>query len=186
MGCRGGSCSRKRSTCSGGSCSRKSSSGTKGLSPAGKINLMTPQQTKLLEELSGLGTKALPDIYANVMQDPSLSFAPIEQAAQEGFTQQSIPTLADRFTNIRNSRENIPFMQLLGSAQEGLNADLAAQKALYGQQMLGNQQNFLNVLLGQAARPQFEPVYQQRPAYNTGSMLGGALMGMAPMFFGRR
>ena len=147
---------------------------------------MTPQQTKLLEELSSLGKQSLQDIYKNVMQDPSLNFAPIEQAAQEGFTQKSIPTLADRFTNIRNPRENVPFMQLLGSAQGGLDADLAAQQALYGQSMMGNQQNFLATLLGQAARPQFEPVYNQRPAYNTPSLMGGALMSMAPMFFGRR
>lgn len=182
MGCK--SCQRARSSSS----KRASSSGsnTKGLSPAGKMSLMTPQQTKLLESLSGLGTKALPDIYANVMQDTDTSFAPIEQSALTGFSQQSVPTLADRFTNVRNPRANVNFMNLLNSGYEGLEADLAAQKALYGQQMLGNQQNFLNTLLGQAARPQFEPVYQQRSPYNTGSMLGGALMGMAPMFFGGR
>ncbi len=171
--------------CKGGKCGLKKSGGGSSGNTGPKVSLMTPQQSALMEALSKLGMQSAQEMYPRIMGDPYAGFAPIETRAREQFQQHTVPTLAERFTNMRNPSDNAGFMSLIGSAGAGLDTDLAAQRALYGQQMLGQQQHFLSTLLGQAGRPQFEPIYKQRGP-NAWSTIGGALMGAAPMFMGGR
>ena len=60
----------------------------------------------------------------------AFNFDPIEQQARAGFEQQTIPTIAERFTNMgQGASSSGAFARTLGGAAAGLEQDLAAQKA---------------------------------------------------------
>lgn len=103
-------------------------------------------------------------------------FAPIAQRARTQFEQQTIPSIAERFTSMGAGAQSSPaFAQLLGQAGAGLEEGLAAQEAQYGLQ----QQNLLQSLLGNlftaGLTPQFENVYKQSQPGFLQSILGPAL-----------
>ena len=89
------------------------------------------------------------------LQNPYGGFEPIEQQARNNFNQQTIPSIAERFTAGTNGATSSPsFASQLGQAGAGLESDLAAMKAGYGQQ---NIQQILQ-LLQLGLRPQLENV----------------------------
>ena len=120
----------------------------------GTYNLYTPQQqqafnTVLQQALGGLGQN-------------QFDFAPIEAKARKGFAEQTIPSIAERFTQLGAQRSGA-FQQALGQAGSGLESDLAAMKSDYNLK----QQQYLQDLLGIGLKPQYEAYY--RPGDESGS-----------------
>ncbi len=78
------------------------------------------------------------------------SFAPIEQQAKNQFYQETIPTLAERFTSLGTggSQRSSAFQGTLGQAGAGLSEQIAALKAKYGLEERGLDQNLLGTLQG--------------------------------------
>lgn len=120
-----------------------------GGSPAGieTFNQYTPEQQQafsqvLQQALSGLGKN-------------QFDFAPIEAQARRGFSEQTVPAIAERFSKLGAQRSSA-FGQQLGAAGAGLEGDLAAMKSNYGLQ----QQQMLHNLLGIGLKPQFESLYR--------------------------
>lgn len=87
-------------------------------------------------------------------------FAPIAQQARTQFQQQTIPSIAERFTSMGGQRSS-GFQEALGGAGAGLEEALASQGAQFGMQQQGQQMNQLMQLLGLALRPQYETAYRQ-------------------------
>ena len=116
-------------------------------------------------------------------------FAPIEQQARQGFQQQTIPGIAERFSMMGSGggQRSSAFAGSLGQAGANLEGQLAQQKQTYGMQ----QQNQLMQMLQMALQPQFENNYRPGHGGLFGSMMGGASEGMGkgissllPMLFG--
>lgn len=138
-----------------------------------QIPRFSPEQQQVLNSIL---QQALAGLQAPT-QSPTAGFEPIAQQARTQFAQQTIPSLAERFTAFDGQRSSA-FQQALGQAGSGLEQALAAQKAQYGlqQQDLGiRQQGLLQNLLGLGLTPQFENVY--RPG--SGGFLGNLLSPLA-------
>lgn len=116
------------------------------------------------------------------LQQPTAGFEPIAQQARTQFQQQTVPSLAERFTAM-GGQGSSAFGQQLGQAASGLEQGLASQQAQYGLQR-GNQ---LQQLLGMGLAPQFDTIqFDQQPGFlETGIArpflqgLGQALPGIA-------
>ena len=119
---------------------------------------LTPQQQSIMQLLQQLG------IYD--LQNPYEGFEGIEQQALNQFNQQTVPGLAESFTRMTNGAMSSPsFASQLGQAGAGLQSDLSAQKAQYGQQ---NKQQTIQMLLSllnpgveNIHRPQSNGIAQQ-------------------------
>jgi hypothetical protein len=132
-----------------------------------QYSTVTPDQQNVLQLLQQLGIQGL--------QNPYAGFAPIAQQAVNQFNQQTVPSLAERFTSLGNGALSSPaFASQLGQANAGLQSDLAAMQAGYGQQ---NIQQALQ-LLQLALRPQSENLHKPRE-----SGLVQNLLGAAPSFY---
>jgi len=118
-----------------------------------QYSTMSPQQQGIMQLLQQLGVYNL--------QNPYEGFEPIAEQAQNQFAQQTVPSLAERFSSMgSNSLSSPSFASQLGQAGAGLSSDLAAQKAQWGQ---GNMQQILQMLqLG--LNPQSENIF--RPQQN--------------------
>lgn len=113
-------------------------------------------------------------------------FAPIAQRARTQFQQQTIPSIAERFTAMGEGAQSSPaFAQLLGQAGAGLEEGLAAQEAQYGLQQQGLLQALLGQLLGVGLTPQFETAYMPSQPGFLQSLLGGGLQAL-PQVYGAR
>lgn len=116
-----------------------------------QFSTMTPDQQSIIQYLMQLSHQGL--------ENPQAGFEPVEQQARNQFSQQTIPSLAERFTSMGAGSLSSPaFASQLGQAGAGLESDLSAQRAQYGQQ---NQQQMMQVLLS-LLNPRSENVY--RPA----------------------
>jgi hypothetical protein len=132
-----------------------------------QYSTVTPNQQNILALLQQLGVEGLENIYSG--------FEPIEQQARNNFSQQTVPSIAERFSSLGNNALTSPtFATQVGQAGAGLESELAAMKAGYGQQ---NLQNILQ-LLQLGLQPQSENVF--RPREN--GLLQG-LVGAAPNFY---
>lgn len=129
---------------------------------------LDPQQQKILQYLLQQGQQGL--------QNPSQGFGPIAQQARSNFSQNTVPSLAERFTSMGNNALSSPsFISQLGQSGAGLEEALAALEAQYGQQ---NQQSSLQ-MLALGLSPSFENYYQ--PSLGQ-SILSGTLQA-APSFY---
>lgn len=132
-----------------------------------QYSTVTPEQQSILQLLQQLGVQGL--------QNPSAGFEPIAQQARNDFNQQTVPSLAERFSSMGNSSLSSPaFASQLGQAGAGLESELAAMQAGYGQQ---NMQQILQ-LLQLGLQPQSENVFRPR---ENGLIQG--LIGAAPNFY---
>lgn len=107
------------------------------------------------------------------LQNNSLDFGPIEAQARKGFQEQTLPSILERFNALGGERSSA-FPQILGSAAQGLESDIAAQKSQYGLA----QNELLQRLLGIGLAPQIESVYSQgKPglAASIGPFVGAAV-----------
>jgi hypothetical protein len=136
-----------------------------------QAQIFNPQQQQILQFLLQQGQQGL--------QNPSAGFAPIAQQARSQFNQQTVPSLAERFTSMgQNSLGSPAFASQLGQAGSGLEEALAALQSQYGMQ---NQQNALQMLaLGMS--PGFENFYQGSQPGLGENILSGAAQA-APSFY---
>ncbi len=98
---------------------------------------VTPEQKQILDMMLQQGGQ-------------NTDFRNIEQQARTGFEQQTIPSLAERFTSMGGGQSSSAFTNALGQAGAGLEGQLAGLKSQYGMQQLG---------IGM--QPQFQPQYMQ-------------------------
>src|SRR6185437_8745100 len=106
---------------------------------------VTPEQQNILKYLQDLGVQGL--------QNPYAGFAPIAQQAQNQFYQETVPSLAHRFTSLGNASLSSPsFASAVGGAGANLQTDLAALQSGYGQQNIGQILQMLQLGL----QPQFQ------------------------------
>jgi hypothetical protein len=124
-----------------------------------------PQQQQLFSQLGQMGMQNL--------QNPYQGFAPIAQQAQERFQQQTIPSIMQRLSNMGLPLNGTnAYAQQLGQAGRGLQGDLAAQQAQFGQ---GNLQNAL-AMLGMGLTRQNESMFRERQP-GAGELIGKQLFG---------
>lgn len=131
----------------------------------------TPEQQNVLKLLMQQGQQGL--------QNPYAGFQPIAQQARSQFNQQTVPSLAERFTSLgNNALSSGAFTSQLGQAGAGLEEALAALQSQYG---MKNQQNALS-LLSLGLSPSFENYYQKsQPGFGE-NLLSGSLQA-APSFY---
>lgn len=80
------------------------------------------------------------------------NFDPIEKQAREGFSQRTVPSIAERFTSMGSNALSSPaFASQLGQAGAGLETDLAALKSQYGMQQNQQLMQLLGLLSPQQA-----------------------------------
>lgn len=112
------------------------------------------------------------------MQDPYQGFEPIANQAREDF-QQSIPSLAARFTSLSPSAmRSSGFKATMGRAQQGLDTNLAAMRSQYGMQNRGQAMQMAQMGL----TPTFENMYHPETGGLMGQMIpmaGQAALGLA-------
>jgi hypothetical protein len=106
------------------------------------------------------------------IQNPQAGFEPIAQQARTQFEQQTVPSILERLSGLGAQRSSA-LGQQLGAAGAGLEQNLAAQGAQFGQQNLGQ----LLQMLQLALRPQFENVYQPGSSGLLGSIGNAVLQG---------
>ncbi len=118
------------------------------------------QQNDVLNQILQMGIGGL--------QNPQAGFEPIANKARSQFAQQTVPGLAERFTQMGQSSTMSPqFASQLGSAGAGLEEALAALSSQYG---LQNQSQLLQ-MLGLGLNPRDEINYfEGEPGF--GQMLG--------------
>jgi len=105
----------------------------------------TPQQQDVLSQILQMGMQGL--------QKQPGDFGPIREAATQRFQEQTVPTLAERFTAMgEGAQRGSGFQQALGQAGSGLERELAAMEQQFGQQQ-GQQ---LLQLLGLGLTPQYQ------------------------------
>jgi hypothetical protein len=108
-----------------------------------QVNQFNPQQQSALQSLLGQGMQG--------MQNPYAGFEPIKQQAINQFNQQTIPSLAERFTSMGNNSMTSPlFASQMGQAGAGLSQNLAAMQSQYGMQ----NRNQMMSMLGMGLTPQ--------------------------------
>lgn len=121
----------------------------------------TPQQMDIQNQLL---TMAMQGLRAN-----PLDFAPIEAYARKQFQEQTVPSLAERFTSMTHGAMSSPqLMSQLSSAGADLEAQLAAMRGQYGLQAQGA----LHGLLGLGLEPQ-ENIYMAGQPGAAHGILGG-------------
>lgn len=128
-----------------------------------QVSRFTPQQTQglnqiLQQALGGIGQ--------------GFDFQPIADQARAQFKEQTIPTIAERFTGLGAQRSSA-FQEALGGAGAGLERDLAAQQGQFG---LQRQNQFMN-LLQMGLQPQFDTTYQPEQPSDFMQFLLPALLG---------
>lgn len=156
--------------------------------------LGTPSKTEQIQRFNPEQQQAFSQILQQALsglQNPAAGFEPIAQQARTQFQQQTVPTLAERFTAM-GGQGSSAFRQSLGQAASGLEQGLAAQGAQFGLQQQGQLQN----LLGMGLTPTFETAFQQRqPGFlenllmallSLGGQVGGSYLGGRAMSSGLR
>ena len=136
-----------------------------------QVATLNPQQENILNFLLQQGHQGL--------QNPYAGFAPLAQQARKQFAQQTVPSLAERFTSMGNASLSSPaFASQLGQAGAGLEEALAALQSQYG---MKNQQHALS-LLSLGLSPAFQNFYQaSQPGFGE-NLLSGTLQA-APSFY---
>jgi hypothetical protein len=131
---------------------------------------ISPQQQNILSMLMNMSQQG--------MQNPYEGFEPIARRARSQFNQQTVPSLAERFTSMGSNALSSPaFASQLGQAGAGLDEGLAALQSQYGME---NKQNIMR-MLALALSPYFENFYQQRQPGFGENLLTGAI-GALPSF----
>lgn len=126
----------------------------------------TPQQQDIFGQLLGGAGQQLPQAFeflSSILgQDPE-AISKFEAPTRRAFEEQTIPSIAERFTGA-GAQKSSAFGQQLGKAGKDLEEGLAAQRGNMSFQALSQ----LMSLLGTGLTPQFENVF--RPA--TGGVFG--------------
>lgn len=136
-----------------------------------QVPTVNPQQQNILNYLLQQGQQGL--------QNPYAGFDALSQQARTQFNQQTIPSIAERFTSMGNASLSSPaFASQLGQAGAGLEEALAALQSQYG---LKNQQSALS-LLALGLSPSFQNIYRgSQPGFGE-NLFSGAIQA-APAFY---
>ncbi len=128
--------------------------------PGGNFLTGYPGQEKRFDRLNPqqqqVQSQGLQQVLALLQGNPSNlatnSFAPIAQQARKQFNEQTIPTLAERFTAMGDGQKSSAFQGALGDASAGLEQGLASQQS-------GHNLQLLQLLMGLGMQPSFESTY---------------------------
>lgn len=134
-----------------------------------KFSNFTPEQQGIISKLGQLGVSGL--------ESNKADFAPIENQARKNFSEKTVPSIAERFSNSGGSSA---FGQQLGEAASGLETNLAALKAQHGLQQQGH--------FTQLAQLGITPKYPNatiKEGQDTSGLLGG-LGSIATDKFGKK
>ncbi len=111
----------------------------------------SPEQKQMFSQILQMASGQL--------QDPQAGFAPIAAEARRGFQEETIPSIAERFTAMgAGGGRSSAFAQQLGQAGAGLESQLASLGAQFGQRQQGLSQN----LAALGLTPQFSQALQPR------------------------
>lgn len=138
-----------------------------------QIQRYNPQQLSALQNILSMGLQGLKGMQ-NV--DPYAGFAPIAQQARSQFEQQTVPSLAERFTGTGGALSSPAFASQLGAAGAGLNENLAALQSQYGlsnRAQLAKERGQLMSLLGMGLTPTFETLHRPAQEGLLQSLFGG-------------
>jgi hypothetical protein len=126
----------------------------------------TPQQQQLQNQ-------AIRNLMGGLQPGGQLDFGPIAQRARSQFSQQAIPTIAERFSSLgQNALSSPALYSQLGGSAANLEEALAAQQGAFQQRnMMG--------LLGLAGQPSFESAYMPRQK-GLAEIGGASLLQMLP------
>ena len=117
-----------------------------------------PEQLQALMSLLGQGQQ-------------NTNFNDISQQATSNFYQNTVPSIAERFSSMGGQRSGA-FQASLGNAGAGLNRDLGAMRSQFGMQQLQH-----------GLTPQFQTMYQpEQPGFLQNLLL--SLAGVAPQALG--
>lgn len=116
------------------------------------------------------------------MQQPSqqFDFGPIEQQARTQFRENTIPSLAERFTSMgEGGQRSSAFQSAIGRAGAGLETGLAGMKSQIGLHQQGMEQSKLQNLLSSLLGGGMKPAFQTRQVGGQPGILGplGGLLG---------
>ena len=132
-----------------------------------QVPTMSNQQSSAVHNMLGMGLAG--------MQDPYAGFAPIAQQARQQY-QQSIPSLASRFTSLSPSLMRTGgFKNSMDQNNQNFEQMLAALQAQYG---LQNRGQFMN-MASMGLQPTFENQYTPGNQGLFQSIAGPAFAGMA-------
>lgn len=133
-----------------------------------QIQQFNPQQQQAFSKILQMSLGGLGGLESGLPKIDYSGFEPIEADARAQFSEQGIPSIAERFTSMGGQGSGA-FARQLGSAQAGLERGIGALKAQYGlgQQQLGltergMRQGMFQNLLGAGLTPQAQNLY--RPA----------------------
>jgi len=124
--------------------------------PLRQFPLLTQPQQGLQQNILSM----LPQLLSSTSQQ-GFDFKPIAEQARTQFQQQTIPSIAERFTGL-NAQGSSAFKQSLGQAGAGLEQGLGALQSQYGLQQQGLNQQLLSNLLHHGLQPSMENVYFPR------------------------
>lgn len=155
-----------------------------------QIPIFAPEHIPALNELLSLlmgqkGGQGQEQGQAGMLSDffgAEKSFEPIAQQARTQFQQQTVPSIAERFSAMDGQRSSA-FPQMLGQAGSQLEQGLASEGAKFGQRERALQVPLLQSLLGLAFQPRFQTSIQP----GTSGFLGNAaqsIPGFVKMFGG--
>lgn len=126
-----------------------------GYSPA--LMHYSPYESQQRQIMNQVGQMGLQGLLSGQMPG-GMSFEPIRQQATSNFMQNTVPSLAERFTSMgEGAQRSSAFTGALGQAGAGLQENLAAMQSQYQQQMMP----MLMQMLGIGLQPQNE--YQYMP-----------------------
>lgn len=149
-----------------------------------QISRLTPEQQALQHGALSTSQNALTSIpLPGQPLQSQFNFAPIEQNARANFQQNTIPSLAERFTSLgsgNNALSSPAFKSQLGLAGAGLEGELARLASEYGlqQQQLGQSErnsqnaNFFN-LLNSGLMPSVDTAIHPHQQSGFKKLLGG-------------
>lgn len=117
----------------------------------------TPQQQQVLGQLLGGASGQLPqafDFLSSILSQDPEAIARFEAPTRRAFEEQTVPSIAERFTGM-NAQKSSAFGQQLGQAGQRLEEGLAAQRGKMGFDAL----NQLRALLGSGLTQQYDTLY---------------------------
>jgi hypothetical protein len=136
------------------------------------VNTTLPSQQKLIDMLGQLGLSGAEGMQGNIMGDPYDGFGNIAQNQEKNFNERMLPGLAEGFTQMGGQRSGA-YPQAIGELRGAFDQNLANQRMQFGNQRLGQQQSYLNILAGPSMQRPFEPLYNQQQNFPWGQILGG-------------
>ena len=128
---------------------------------------------KLTPQQNNLQNQSIQQILSLLQGGQSPFFSPISQRARTQFSEQTIPSLAERFTALGDSQRSSAFQGALGQAGAGLEQGIAGLES-------GQNLQLLQMLLGLGMQPSFDTIYtppQQGLLHTIAPAAIGALTG---------